>query len=51
MVSTEGDDVESVVASVDCIKKAAKRHFLNILIIIIIFLFIIFIVGVIIITG
>ena len=41
MVSTEGDNVESVVASVDCVEKAAKRHFLNIIIIIITILFIV----------
>ena len=46
MVSTEGDNVESIVASVDCVEKAAKRHFLNILIIIITILFIVVIINV-----
>ena len=46
MVSTEGDDIESVVTSVNCVKKAAKRHFLNILIIIITILFIVVIINV-----
>ena len=46
MVSTEGDNVESVVTSVDCVEKASKRHFLNILIIIITILFIVVIINV-----
>ena len=44
MVSTEGDNVESVVASVDCVEKAAKRHFLIVLIIIFFFIIVVIII-------
>ena len=50
MVSTEGDNVESVVASVDCVEEAAKRHFLIILIIVVIIIIIKVVVNVIIIV-